>query len=169
MLKRCREGRRAISILFIMLFVSSVTSFKSFKHYSKILKLTTQNENQVIYLSSKSNEPQIEKMGEPESAYLTKALNDARQCESKGLSPGAGLSTADEQSDAAYADLINTSIDQRGLDISDDDIKDLEKGGTMWEKTSRKTPKLGLFGAAGELFKALSGGAHIEKNKYGET
>ena len=27
---------------------------------------------------------------------------------------GGGLATADEQSDAAYADLINTSIDQRG-------------------------------------------------------
>jgi hypothetical protein len=32
------------------------------------------------------------------------------------FSPGAGLQTADEQADAAYADLINTTMDQRGID-----------------------------------------------------
>ena len=100
---------------------------------------------------------------------LTKSMLDARNCESSRMSPGAGLPTADEQSDAAYADLINTSIDQRKLDISSEEIKNLEKGGTMWEKSSRNSPKMGIFGAAGELFKALSGGAHIEKNKFGET
>lgn len=94
---------------------------------------------------------------------------DARKCESSRLSPGAGLPTADEQSDAAYADLINTSIDQRKLDISDDEVKKLEKGSTMWEKASKNNPKMGILGAAGELFKALSGGAHIEKNIFGET
>ena len=100
---------------------------------------------------------------------LTKSMLDARKCETSKLSPGAGLPTADEQSDAAYADLINTSIDQRKLDISNEDIKSLEKGGTMWEKSSRNSPKMGILGAAAELFKALSGGAHIEKNKFGET
>lgn len=102
---------------------------------------------------------------------LTESMKNARECESKGLSPGAGLATADEQSDAAYADLINTSIDQRGIDeLSEDELKRLEKGGKMWEKGSKSNePKTGFLGEVVELFKALNGGAHIEKNKFGET
>ena len=41
------------------------------------------------------------------------AMKDARNSLQSNLSPGAGLQTADEQADAAYADLINTSMDQR--------------------------------------------------------
>ena len=44
-----------------------------------------------------------------------KAMKDARESFQNKLSPGAGLQTADEQADAAYADLINTSMDQRFL------------------------------------------------------
>jgi hypothetical protein len=97
-------------------------------------------------------------------------MADARKCAAAGLSPGAGLATAEEQSDAAYADLINTSVDQRGLDLSDDDLKELNKGGKMWEKgATTAESKMGLFSDLSNVWKALSGGAHIEKNKYGET
>lgn len=39
-----------------------------------------------------------------------------------------------------------------------------------WEKEAKTTVnKLGLFGDIMNALKALSGGAHIEKNKFGET
>ena len=80
-------------------------------------------------LSSKS-EKQIE---------LEKAMSNARENAKKGLSPGAGLATADEQSDAAYADLINTSMDQRGIDqLEQNELEALDKGGRMWEKGSKE-------------------------------
>lgn len=106
-----------------------------------------------------------------ENEKLVESMEKARQCANKGLSPGAGLATADEQSDAAYADLINTSMDQRGIrSLSEDDLAALEQGGKMWEKGSKdRENKLGLFGDLANLLGALSGGAHIEKNKYGET
>lgn len=106
-----------------------------------------------------------------EDIKLSNSMKQARECETKGLSPGGGLATAEEQSDAAYADLINTSIDQRGIDaLSEDELKNLERGGQMWEKGSKsKEPKSGFFGEVVELFKALNGGAHIEKDKFGET
>jgi hypothetical protein len=66
--------------------------------------------------------------------------------------------------------LINTSIDQRNSTLSKDDISALERGGVMWEPNS--TTQKNRFGLVGDLirvFEALSGGAHIEKNQYGET
>ena len=110
--------------------------------------------------------------------------------------------TADEQSDAAYADLINTSMDQRGIDelsegklttfqkcldglkefslfqpkknyfifIHIEELELLDRGGQMWESGStEKENKKGLVGDLFNVFKAFSGGAHITKNKYGET
>lgn len=75
-----------------------------------------------------------------------------------------------DAADAAYADLINTSIDQRGIDLSDDDLKELNKGGKMWEKgATTSESKMGLLSDLSNVWKALAGGAHIEKNKYGET
>jgi hypothetical protein len=44
---------------------------------------------------------------------LEKGLINARQNIDRGESPGAGLPTAYEQSDAAYADLILTSVVQK--------------------------------------------------------
>jgi len=102
---------------------------------------------------------------------------------------------SDEQADAAYADLINTTMQQRGIDnLTNDEMERLDKGGTMyvffhsyffiayslvpsltylcfrWEKGAKTTVnKLGLFGDIMNAFKALSGGAHIEKNEFGET
>ena len=102
---------------------------------------------------------------------LIKALNNARNSTIQGLSPGADLLTADEQSDAAYADLINTSMDQRGIkELTDKDLIALELGGKMWEAESKsKTNKKGLIGDIFNVIKAVSGGAQILKNKYGET
>ena len=99
-----------------------------------------------------------------------RAMEAARVCAAKGLSPGAGLATADEQAEAAYADLINTTVDQRGLSLTEDELKDLNKGGKMWEKGATTTVrKGGLLNDMSNLWKALAGGAHIEKNEFGET
>eukprot|EP01035_Chromulina_nebulosa_P029422 gene29422-38994_t len=75
-------------------------------------------------------------------------MKDARESLQNKLSPGAGLQTADEQADAAYADLINTSMDQRGItDLSKDELDALTKGGYMWERGAvSQTRKFGVFG-----------------------
>ena len=52
-------------------------------------------------------------LNEDDLNRTVKAMKDARESLQNKLSPGAGLQTADEQADAAYADLINTSMDQR--------------------------------------------------------
>jgi len=111
---------------------------------------------------------------EPENVLalneLKAAMKNARMNVKNRLSPGAGLATADEQSDAAYADLINTSIDHLNDSQSDEELALLAKGGHMWEKGAKsKSNKLGFFGDLMNVFEALSGGAHIEKNKFGET
>mmetsp|Transcript_29238 Transcript_29238/g.49070 ORF Transcript_29238/g.49070 Transcript_29238/m.49070 type:complete len:164 (-) Transcript_29238:1284-1775(-) len=99
------------------------------------------------------------------------AMENARKSYQSGLSPGAGLATADEQAEAAYADLINTSMDQRGIEnLTDEELELLSRGGKMWEEgsTSQKR-KFGVFSDIMSVMKALSGGAHIEKNEFGET
>ena len=87
-------------------------------------------------------------------------MQNARTSASKGLSPGAQLLTADEQSDAAYADLINTSMDQRGIEeLTEDDLELLNKGGYMWEEGSKsKQNKNGVLGDLFNVLKAFSGG-----------
>lgn len=35
---------------------------------------------------------------------------------------------------AAYADMINTTIDQKGISLSDQELTDLNRGGRMWEE-----------------------------------
>lgn len=40
----------------------------------------------------------------------------------------------------------------------------------MWEKSATtRTNKFGLFGNIANVIEALSGGAHIVKNEFGET
>jgi len=99
-------------------------------------------------------------------------MSNARENAKQGLSPGAGLATADEQSDAAYADLINTSMDQKGIDqLEQNELEALDKGGRMWEKGSKEkgSKRFGILSNLFDVAEALSGGAHIQKNKYGET
>jgi len=100
---------------------------------------------------------------------IEKAMAAARRNEKQNTSPGAGLD-AFAAADAAYADLINTSMDQRGLESDDLDLAKLERGGKMWESGAlNKTRKGGLLGDLGNTLTALFGGAQIEKNKFGET
>lgn len=107
---------------------------------------------------------------ETDAEDIRQALENARKCAASGLSPGAGLATADEQSDAAYADLINTSVDQRNISLTDEDLELLERGGKMWESGSKeKQQRGGILGDLFNVISALSGGAHIAKNKFGET
>jgi hypothetical protein len=102
---------------------------------------------------------------------IRRAMANARKNTVSNSSPGAGLATADEQSDAAYADLINTSMDQRGLEeLSDEELELLENGGRMWEKGAKtQKRKFGVFGDIMNVLSAVAGGAQIEKNEYGET
>lgn len=102
---------------------------------------------------------------------LKKAMLNARKNLESNSSPGAGLATADEQSDAAYADLINTSMDQRGLEgLSEEELEQLSTGSKMWEKGAKtQKRKMGVFGDLMNVLSAVAGGAQIEKNEYGET
>lgn len=103
---------------------------------------------------------------------LAKAMRNARENEKKGLSPGANLD-AFEAADAAYADLINTTMDTYNMDdLSDEELEDLAQGAQMWEsdaKNDDKNKSKGFFGDLVNLLGAVGGGAHIEKNEFGET
>lgn len=81
-----------------------------------------------------------------------------------GLSPGAGLGTAEEQAEAAYADLIATSTD--GRDLSEEEVARLAEGGEMSEAEKGRKSR-GLLGDMKELFGALGGGAHIVRKEDG--
>ena len=61
-------------------------------------------------------------------------------------------------------------MDQQGIsELSDEELELLTKGGKMWEKGSTDKRRTGLLGDLKNVFNALAGGAHIEKNKFGET
>jgi hypothetical protein len=107
-----------------------------------------------------------------ESKTLKKALEQAKVNRDNLMSPGAGVDDAFEAADAAYADLILTSVDNRELELGDEDLKDLERGGTMWEDGAKDRVNSKKGGFVGDVFNALSalaGGAHIVKDKNGET
>jgi hypothetical protein len=94
-------------------------------------------------------------------APLTSALANARASARAGFSPGAGLElTAEEQAAAAYADLVNTSLDADGATIDADGVDALRAGGEM-DATSTSRTSGNAVRAALELFDALRGGAHI--------
>lgn len=103
---------------------------------------------------------------------LAKAMRNARENEKKGMSPGANLD-AFEAADAAYADLINTTMDTYNLDnLSDQELEELVQGAQMWEPGARndeKNKSKGFLGDLLNLLGAVGGGAHIEKNEFGET
>jgi len=105
-----------------------------------------------------------------EDKEMQKALQNARDCVAKGVSPGAGLD-AFESADAAYADLILTSMEQRNVtQLSSKELKRLNKGGKMWEKgVLEQKQRGGILGSLFNAIGAVAGGAQIEKNKYGET
>ena len=95
------------------------------------------------------------------AAATTSALANARASARAGFSPGAGLElTAEEQAAAAYADLVNTSLDADGATIAADGVDALRAGGEM-DATSTSRTSGNAVRAALELFDALRGGAHI--------
>ena len=97
-------------------------------------------------------------------AALTSALANARASARAGFSPGAGLElTAEAQAAAAYADLINTSLDADGATIDADGVEALRAGGEM-DATSTSRTSGNAVRAALELFDALRGGAHIVRD-----
>jgi len=109
---------------------------------------------------------------EPSSSVPTSRFNEfvkANPYESKGLSPGAGAQTADEQADAAYADLMFTCMaGQEDVEADEawEKALDIAKKGdtsTGWQNKKSK----GVMGDAMELFKALAGGAHIVRKEDG--
>ena len=52
----------------------------------------------------------------------------ARACEEGGLSPGAGLADADAQAEAAFADMINTTVDVTGEQLDEEALDALARG-----------------------------------------
>lgn len=99
---------------------------------------------------------------------IAEAMAAARTCEASGLSPGAGLQDAEAQAEAAFADMINTTVDVTGEELSGAALSRLAQGGKMdRDSTSRKSA--GLLGDIKDLFGALSKGAHIVKQKGGRV
>ena len=92
----------------------------------------------------------------------------ARACEAGGLSPGAGLKDAEAQAEAAFADMINTTVDVTGENLGSDALEELARGGTMDAASKGKNSGSLLDDVVG-LFGALSKGAHIVKQKNGRV
>ena len=99
---------------------------------------------------------------------ISKAMADARACEESGLSPGAGLADADAQAEAAFADMINTTVDVTGEALDSEELSQLSRGGEMDEESKSKKSG-GILGDVRDLFGALSKGAHIVKQKGGRV
>ena len=125
-------------------------------------------------------------------AKLSRAMATARQNEKLGFSPGyvkggggsggsvsassASLFSAEESADAAFADLINTSFDDRNEDGKDDDVKklnlsELAKGSRMSEEAVRQKDANvgGVLGDLINLGSILLKGGHIVKKKDGRV
>jgi len=108
---------------------------------------------------------------------LTAALRHARASASAAYSPGAGLGlTPEEQSEAAYADLLDTSLGVVDRDDDEDDDDDglsadearaYASGGSMDRASMAMKNDGNAFKTAYELFKALSRGAHIVNDDTG--
>eukprot|EP01038_Epipyxis_sp_PR26KG_P017207 gene17207-23708_t len=146
----------------ILLLITIILQSYGFKLYlnGRVMKILSTGKMHISDTNTPSDEAEI----------TIKAMASARKNQQEGLSPGAGLPTAEEQAEAAYADLINTTIDQRGLgDLSSEELAKLNKAGKMWEPNAKTKKKSGLFDDLVNIFGALAGGAHIEKNKFGET
>ena len=96
------------------------------------------------------------------------AMAAARACEEGGLSPGAGLADADAQAEAAFADMINTTVDVTGEQLDEEALDALARGGRMdAESTSKRSG--GFVDDVKDLFGALSKGAHTVRQKGGRV
>ena len=153
-------------IISLLLIITIVNGFKQLP----LMPPQTRFAKTLLLAEKQQQQPQKQqKLPSNSNENIDEAILAAKECERNGLSPGAGLPTAEEQAEAAYADLINTSVAQRGLSLSDSEKNELAKGGRMWEEGSTSKISGGLIQNMKNVMEALSGGAHISKNKYGET
>jgi hypothetical protein len=104
----------------------------------------------------------------PSASEISDAMAAARACEAGGLSPGAGLKDAEAQAEAAFADMINTTVDVTGENLGSDALEELARGGTM-DAASKGKKSGSLLDDVVGLFGALSKGAHIVKQKNGRV
>jgi len=95
-------------------------------------------------------------------------MKNARQNELNGESPGAGLSTSEDQAYAAFADLINTSVSQQNRELTEQELELFaERGANMWENGSKHKKSKGWFNDFIEIVQALGKGAHIVRQDDG--
>ena len=92
---------------------------------------------------------------------ISKAMADARACEESGLSPGAGLADADAQAEAAFADMINTTVDVTGEALDSEELSQLSRGGKMDEESKSKRAE-GSSETCAILRSAQQGRAHSQ-------
>lgn len=69
--------------------------------------------------SSNGNSRSSNTSGNDDDIDLDMAIANARADLAEGRSPGAGLESAFDQADAAFADLIVTSVDDQGVTLDD--------------------------------------------------
>ena len=98
---------------------------------------------------------------------LKKALQNAKSNIDTCTSPGAGIEDPWEAAETAYADLIYTSTSFQNKTLSEEELLDLSKGGTMWEEGSTKQKEKGFLDGLTSLFGSLAGGAHIVRQEDG--
>ena len=128
---------------------------------------------------------------EEETSKLSRAMATARQNEKLGFSPGyvkggggenggvsssvsSSLFSAEESAEAAFADLINTSNDDRNEgdnDVKKLNLSELAKGSRMSEEAVRQkdTNVGGVLGDLINLGSILLKGGHIVKKKDGRV
>eukprot|EP00240_Pyramimonas_obovata_P009330 CAMPEP_0118923560 /NCGR_PEP_ID=MMETSP1169-20130426/2041_1 /TAXON_ID=36882 /ORGANISM="Pyramimonas obovata, Strain CCMP722" /LENGTH=105 /DNA_ID=CAMNT_0006864571 /DNA_START=187 /DNA_END=504 /DNA_ORIENTATION=+ len=102
-------------------------------------------------------------------------LGDYSKSGRDSLSPGAGLATAEEQAEAAYADLMYTSM------VGPEGASSEDEASAAWEECldlasndvrtdiQKNAKSKGVLGDVLELFNALKGGAHIVKKEDGRV
>jgi hypothetical protein len=104
-------------LLFVIIVALYITESSSFKAGSLKIILRKASINNSATGRAEDSEIIKKSSGNFDIERTKQAMQDARNNLINRSSPGAGLETADEQSDAAYADLINTSMDQRFIGI----------------------------------------------------
>jgi len=86
------------------------------------------------------------------------------------LSPGAGLPTAEEQADAAFVDLLQTSfVAQGGTDLGMKDAVQQAVGDQRQDAGWTAAKSKGPLWEVVQMFTALTGGAHIVRRKDGSV
>ena len=170
---------------------SSFSGFNKRRERRREALLTIKMSKSSIMALGKEEDKEDKKEEDKEEVKLSRAMATARRNEKLGFSPGyikggggggdgvsssvSSLSSAEESAEAAFADLINTSNDDRN-DGEDDDVKklnlsELAKGSRMSEEAVRQkdTNVGGVLGDLINLGSLLLKGGHIVKKKDGRV